>query len=416
MFARVALLCGLLLLLPSPRAFAGAPDPAARLAEGERLLEAGEYAGAQAALQQVVSSAQQPQRLARALLGLGLIQATAGKPDAAVASFSAALTHAPGLNLDGDRHKPELVKLFQTAKQGLRGEVVVRGPGNSGTVLINNEVVGTAPVISALPAGVHNVEVRGLNGKWRHSTEVRLPPWRRVKVTVSARGYAVSEPVLMRRDAPVRGELSVKCDLPQAEVLLDGKSVGRAPYWGRSPAGVYLLQVRSLDGKLRRERRVLVAPGRREAVEMKLAGGAAASTSEPAADARKSGITVDPLRPSPPRRRIWTWVMAAATGAAGVAAVGLGVSAQMEADAYARDLEAWDRASSPDAQRDLEAQLPKRRRAIERDALGANIAAGVAGGLALVTVVLYFLEPRMASDEAAAKAAVVAPGTVRVRF
>ncbi len=315
------ILLSVLLIIPSAPGWALGEGAGELLAQGERLYEAGEYDGARVALTRVVARGEDPTQIGRALLRLGLIQVLTGEGAAAIPTLVAALAFDPGLKLDGAQHKQQLVEALEGARKKLQGELVVRGPGHEAMVLINNKKAGKAPYIARMEVGEHNVEVRGPGGTWRYSAEVKLPPGRRVKMTVSRAGYSVGDPRMVDWDANVlpRGELSVSCDLAQAQVLLDDKLQGRTPFFKQLSAGVYWLQVSSLDGTLKQERRVMLAPGRREAITIKLA---------PQVKRPQKASPAPPSLPGPsPRRRIGTWVALGLAGAAGAAALGLGLAA-----------------------------------------------------------------------------------------
>jgi hypothetical protein len=174
-------------------------------------------------------------------------------------------------------------------------------------------------------------------------------------------------------------ELTVRCDDPDARVLLDGQDRGRLPFWSQLPAGTYRLEVRSLDGQRSASRTITLQPGQRRVERFDLA--------------------VLPIRPRPSPRRIWTWVAGGAALGCGVAALAVGLSARSAHSNWKQLLPQWESASDPVGQKQLEAQLLEQQRSIERRALATNVLIGAAAGLAVTSVILFFVETRRPAAE-----------------
>jgi hypothetical protein len=149
------------------------------------------------------------------------------------------------------RRKPVAVEddLAPLAPRVARGEVTVRVAGGlTGAVLsIDNKEVGALPLgPQSLPAGEHLVTVR----------RAGFAAFAK-KVTVAA-GKAVE---LEARLAPVYAVLSVTVDVPDAQVLVNGRALGPAPITDQEvPPGVIELAVVK-DGR-REERQLTLVAGR----------------------------------------------------------------------------------------------------------------------------------------------------------
>lgn len=159
-----------------------------------------------------------------------------------------------------------------------------------------------------------------------------------------------------------RGRLRVRADRANAEVLINGKTRGRAPLELELPVGRHRVEVRA--GGASEAREIVVRLDKEQAIAARL------GPEVPAA---------------PPRRRLLTWV------AAGGAVVSLGVAIGLGASADASYREYTDESTGPERGAEL-------RDAIQSRALGANVMFGVAGALALTSAVLFFIEPGTLGD------------------
>jgi len=184
----------------------------------------------------------------------------------------------------------------------------------------------------------------------------------------------------------MHGELVVKANRPGL-VFVDGKWVGKVPLKVRLTIGPHVVEVRGSDGKPRYSSKVMVAADHRLTIVAKLGG-------------------VSPgRRPRPPRaaprRRLWTWV------AAGGAAAALGVAIGLGASADANNSEYWADGTRPERGAELEDPIRSK-------ALGANVMFGVAGALAVTSVLLFFLEGRSSRPDGQAWVAPLgqAPGAM----
>ena len=172
----------------------------------------------------------------------------------------------------------------------------------------------------------------------------------------------------------LRGYLSVSAD-EDVSVKVDGEDVGQAPYEVLVPVGPHEVVVQCGGGA--RTRRVVVRHGATARFDARCAAA-------PAAD--KGGTAPTPGHDGMSRRkRLWTWVVAGTAVAALGVAIGLGASASADYSEF-EDLLA-------SGQRD-ETRREELESSIQSKSMGANVMFGVAGGLAVTSVVLFFLEGR----------------------
>ncbi|MFO0647703.1 MAG: PEGA domain-containing protein [Polyangiales bacterium] len=199
---------------------------------------------------------------ARAHFARGVTAADEGRAEAAMVEFSRVweLTHDPfvlfniavtheALGHDGDaldameryeRESPPLPPARRAAVDAalrrLRARVAtlaLRLPVDSARVHVGGAIV-TASAARAgvrLPSGVHRVEISA-------------PGFRPYETTIELAGG--DRVVLDARLEPVRAPLAVECDVPGAEVLVDGERVGDTPMVSAAlvPEGLHRVEVR----------------------------------------------------------------------------------------------------------------------------------------------------------------------------
>jgi len=203
--------------------------------------------------------------------------------------------------------------------------------------------------------------------------------------------------------------LRVMANVAGAEVWLDGGRAGRVPLEATLAPGGHTLELRGADGARLYQRRVELVAGRATLIEVMLA---------PSGTGKVEPTTPSPTpeRPRPPPRarprRLWTWVALGGAVAASAVAIGLGASARADHDDACALL--------VDASPSCEARTALRRPAdaaryrelydaVGAKSLGANVSWGIAGGLAVTAIVLYFVEGRAPAAERALRAS-LAPG------
>jgi tetratricopeptide (TPR) repeat protein len=216
------------------------------------------------------------------------------------------------------------------------------------------------------------------------------------------------------------GELVVALDPPgDSEVVVDGKTVGRAPFQTRLLAGLHQVEIRSSDGRRLRTRTVQVNPGQSaRLVFLGMQPDRRGAASRPAPPPKPLPLPPAPRRDRPPRR-IWTWVAAGGAVASAAIAIGVGVSASQDHDAGCELLadpslpcEERDRLLRPeDRSRYLELQD-----SLETKNLVANIAWGIAAACAVAAPLLYWLEGRAAGRQARTARVRPAPGARGLSF
>lgn len=197
-----------------------------------------------------------------------------------------------------------------------------------------------------------------------HDPALELNPGQIKKSTVALLGQ-------VRRG--MSGRLMVTAN-QAAVVTVDGRRQGSTPHTGRLPVGRHRVEVRRDAQRLVRVVIIRLDRLSRVAARFKVVA------------ARRAL----PAGKKPRRGRIWTWV---AAGAA-VTALGVGIGFGLAADSSYDELEALVAGS----RRDLEARQ-KLVDSVESRALTANIIFGVAGAMAVTSVVLLFLEGRSSSSE-----------------
>jgi hypothetical protein len=204
----------------------------------------------------------------------------------------------------------------------------------------------------------------------------------------------------------VRGELigtlEVTTDRREVLVWIDGARAGPPPIIRDALAGGHLVELRDTQGAPLVRREVQVQAGRSERIHF------AVMPPPPPTSAPVVSPATRPVseRDDPPRRRIWTWVTGAGALAFLAVAIGTGVSAGDDHDRAcdllaSSDRDCADRTRLVDpADRGLYQDLHDAVRAKE---LAANISWGVAGALAVTTVVLYLMEGRSPRVSASAQ-------------
>lgn len=302
-------------------ASAGAQSPAEKLERAVAAFNEGEFRRSLELLQEVAPSLEGAGSLGRVYLYIGLNHAFLGEEVRARRAFARALSHDPGLQVDPDRIKTEVVQLFE--------------------------------------------EVRG----------------------------------------NMRGELTVEARFAGAVVVVDGVRRGRAPRTLRLPLGPHIVEVRDREGRVRHRQRVEVHADR--AVAVVVAGRPRPKTETPVFEFRPKRET-SPAPPDEPRprRRKWTWVAAGGTAAMATIGLGLWISGALDYEEY---LETNDLARY----RELEDAIPKKY-------IAADVFLGIAGAMAVTTVVLFFLEGRPAARKARAETLELQPlgggAALSVRF
>lgn len=344
--------CVLALLPVLVGAAASAETPTELLQKGIAALGGGQIEASVQLLEQARAATSDRKLLGQIHLYLGLNHVAAGATAKARAALATALGHDSSLRLDPQRFKPEFVLLFEEVRRGLSGELTVGTEGPPARVLVDGEERGRAPFTGQLSVGDHTVEVVSADGLSTYRARVKIGPGAPVRLVAR----------LERKTSP----LSVATSPPGAEVLLDGGGLGVTPLRTSVEAGDHLLTLRRAGY---REETLRVTVG--------LRGQHVWRALEPRAERR--GLLAG---------RRWTWIAAAA----GLAALGVGVGVGVAAD---HDYDGW-------VSHCLAGYGPgcvEARDTVRRKDAAANAMFGVAGALAVTSVVLYFIEGRARAKE-----------------
>ena len=351
-----------------------ANDTAAKLfARGQKKLNIGEMDRALALFRSAATRARDQKLLARTKFHVGVIHVIKGQQKQAHKAFRAALLADPDLRPDPFRFKPAVIKLYNSIRRSLVGVLYVTADMVGATVHLDGKSWGNTPLTTKLPVGTYQLEVWSADRKASHKQ----------KVTVRLERMARVQAWLKRGN----GQLSINTNPAGARVLIDGQPVGRTPVVEASAkVGTREVSV-EMQGYTEQVHQVVVTAGAPARLDVTLVAIEAASPADPG----------EGQAPRRPRRRLWTWIAAGSAVAAAAAGIGLGASAMS-------DHEEYETLTAADGQRldELEASMDDK-------ILTANIMFGVAGALAVTSVVLFFVEGRSSTKKETARGATVAP-------
>jgi tetratricopeptide (TPR) repeat protein len=178
LLASLSLLPGRLCAEPAAARAKSSDDGA--LAKGIEEFRFGRFEAAVKLLERALQANGHNKRRCTALLYLGLTHAVTQKQQAAQARFSESIRCDPSQRLDPRRFKPELITLFDAARQQLVGTLRIRG--ESGATLRVNGKVTTLPAQLSLLAGRHHLELRAAKGQRKLRRTVELAAGRELKV------------------------------------------------------------------------------------------------------------------------------------------------------------------------------------------------------------------------------------------
>jgi len=218
------------------------------------------------------------------------------------------------------------------------------------------------------------------------------------------------------------GRLTIECRIKDADVKVNGREVGKTPlaFPVYVEPGEVSVAVQNPAHRVTEDhtlaagehKKIVINLAPKPAAQSKPAAAPAPSDLPPPTAALPPPGTAMPLAPKraapaarpteAPRRaerdagwilgRRWTWIAVAGAVVAGAVGMGLGISASSEYDEYK------DPATSV-------SRYPGLEDSIEVKSTAANAMFGVAGGLALTAVVLYFVEPLLGPGHRRASAA-----------
>lgn len=341
------------------------------LGQGIKHYNVGEFRKAIKVLRRALKASRKSRHTCQIYLYLGLTHSVLGKHGRARRYVSRALIHNPRLRLDPRRFKPSLVRLVNHARrqQRLRRR---RGKRPRNPPRAATPARPTPPALVApRPAPV---------------VRPRVPPAPAAPVRIVPPVVEPRAPRVVKRYQPPRvgpGELIIDAD-PGCRVHLDGKVVGTAPLVEKVAAGKHLVAVESADGLRSWQAQVSVNPSSLTRVRAMLPAPAAPRLEKDDPATRQRGTQL-----------IWAWITGSLALAAGGAGAGLMVSAAQDHDEYQQ---------TTDAQRfdELDSQVRQKR-------TGAYISFGVAGGMAVVSLLLYLTRPALPAGRATTTAGARGP-------
>jgi hypothetical protein len=252
----------------------------------------------------------------------------------------------------------------------MKGRLVVVG-ANDAAVFVDGKNIGTSPLNENVSIGIHRLKVLSKDGNSQFTQKLLIQYNEETKVNALL--------------TPIKGWLNLNSEPSGAEVFLDGKSLGKTPLKARAlSAGKYRLLVQLTDTQ-KKEVNVVIPPLAEASVDVKFA-------EQNKVVAKPTPIKIKP-NDKPPTKdpaagsRLWTWVGLGGTVAAAAIGIGLGAAAQSDNSAWKTEADATQAQSLRDSGQSKQ--------------LGANICYGLAGALAITTVVLFFVEGRSPAESSA---------------
>ncbi|MFT3706711.1 MAG: PEGA domain-containing protein [Archangium sp.] len=174
------------------------------MADGARLFDAGDFAGALRTYDAGLKSA--PDAVTRAQLHIGRARCLyALRRTADVdAAFEAALTEAPTAALDADV-SPGLRATFDATRTRLAGSLTIETEPAGSAVKIDGALVGKSPTTQLLPVGRHEISVLDANGAAAVQREVIVAPRRQqtmvLQLSAAAPQVAIAQPPVVAKPA-----------------------------------------------------------------------------------------------------------------------------------------------------------------------------------------------------------------------
>lgn len=344
-----------------------AVPPAQLLQQGIQSYEQARFKHSLRLLQDAAGQTNEPQLLARIKLYIGLNEVVLGQIPLAQRSFEQALSHDPLLALDPRRFKSSVIDLFHRVRSKLQGKLVVLDIPPEGQVRIDGKPSRGGP----LPIGQHRIAL--------HSKQLGL---------LFAKSAIVYHQRTTEVELPRLGWLTVRSDVPGAEVLVDGRLVGLTPTEkiGLLP-GPHKVQVNNRAGTPRKTFRAAptIAADRHAVVRARF--GAVETRTPPATAVSKDHAT----------DFTWAWVSAGGAVVSLATALTLNILARSQHSEWEellqRAVDGEVEVSQADADRFDELE-----RSGKRLEVGSAVLFSVAGALALTAGLLALL-PKRASRE-----------------
>jgi hypothetical protein len=166
--------------------------------------------------------------------------------------------------------------------------------GNGGSVKVLSNVNGAHVFLDGTDMGPVPVEAKDVK-PGDHIIDVKAPGYqdREEKVTVNVGSAAILKLDLNPVAAKDTGELKIVSPVPNADVFVDGASVGKAPYDNKQTAGGEHFVVVQAEGYKKFEVKVRIEPGQQQTVsaELKAAGALRVLSTPPGADVLINGVS-----------------------------------------------------------------------------------------------------------------------------
>lgn len=182
-----ALAPAVLLLVATAEPTAGDSQASAKLQMAQAEFNRGDYQGALKTLDTAASQASDEKLLAKIHLLRGQCFAAVQNFVAADAAFAKALENDPEASLDAAKVDPTVVRMVESLRSHLRGELRVQTEPARAKVSIDGRVAGVAPLAVPVSIGRHVVEAKSADGKLtsREEAVVRVKKTTSVKLALS---------------------------------------------------------------------------------------------------------------------------------------------------------------------------------------------------------------------------------------
>ena len=322
----------------------------------------GKFDKSLATLKRLVKKIAEPSLRGQAYLYLGLSYGVVKKHSRAEKAFRQALLADPALQLDPTRTKESVIALFEKVREGLLGEIQISADRDDAMVFIDGKEAGKAPLRHTIRVGKHLVELRSPDKlySWKKQVLVADKSTHTLSITLEYQG----------------GWLEVTSEPAGAEITLGERKVGKTPLKKYMLAvGDYPLTL-TLKGHRKYEKSIAITKGAVSKVEPKLEPIPVAKKTPPVNKTNKGKATgkVPPTK----RNRIWTWV----TAGTSLAVLGVGIGFGVASKSTYKDFEAST----------TEEDYNRLKSSVKRQSTIANVSYGVAGALAITSIILFFVE------------------------
>ncbi len=185
-----ALAPAVLLLIATAEPTAGDSQSSAKLQMAQAEFNRGDFQGALNTLDSAASHASDEKLLAKIHLLRGQCFAAAQNFVAADAAFAKALEHDPEASLDAAKVDPTVVRMVESLRTQLRGDLRIQTDPRGATVSIDGRPAGISPLTVPVSIGRHVVEAKSPDGRlsWRDEVVVRVKKTTTAKLTLREGG------------------------------------------------------------------------------------------------------------------------------------------------------------------------------------------------------------------------------------